>query len=230
MSSSQTKKTILPLILLFLIAACVIGGAIYYYKHFLEDDPSAPDHESSSDANTTKKEEASPLEDVTGHVYFEGGSNAEAACGSCSRLNEKDYPEDARTGNSCRVKVDPCKLVTLRVDNAPVCHTVSSLCDSETVPSSKKQCMLREKCGRDFGWFGRWSKTYLKSIELPKGMILQVKNKTCNDNASTSLMGTNGGKMYRRGSYQAQNGFQFGIAPGFKLKCKDQTYHGITSN
>ena len=166
-------------------------------------------------------------ETVTGKVIFEGGKG-EATYWGCDHFSVDKFPKGNRVGtDKCKVQIDPCKLITKTANDAPQCHTVDSLCSSKIVPSQKlggkEQCFLTEKS---------WSHTkrYMKGIQLPKGMSLDVnKGDECKEASEHSAVCSMGGGPQCRWSqhtYQKNPGLQFGLAPGFELTCDGTTHRG----
>ena len=167
---------------------------------------------------------------VTGSVVFKGG---QANIGKVSCQNYAIAPKDAdqyADDDSCKLKVDPCKLVGTSLDASPVCHTVASLCGASAgagiVPwiDNDTFCFLKEA-----GSGGAAdSNNFMAGITIPEGISLDVnKNKQCSGASEYSKQCTDsGGCDWNQSVWQSEVGLQFGIAPGYQLKCDGKVRYG----
>ena len=193
----------------------------------------APDDDGAAPPPTPPPAEKAPAyKDVKGRVIFQGGGNEETWCCSCSHGTFEQIPKDQRVGNDkCKVGVDPCKLVnvTTIADAQPKCHNVDSLCDDKIVPTTNtgdqggKNCVIKELCGWGCGGFQtNERKHYLQSVTLPEGIQMAVlEHGDCTGRANHNFVcdGTQPHCRWDRQRFQGGDGMEFGVAPGYQLKC-----------
>ena len=184
--------------------------------------PGGPVGSSSSSHATAKP--------VTGHVVFDGAEGNVGKAG-CHWFLASDFPVENRLdGSKCKVQVDPCKLVGQSLDAAPECHTVETLCKSKTVPvvnlgtksSPQDQCFLQEKAG------GGTPVNNLAGVRVPEGISLDVNSGSACGKTSlfSKQCNATSGCAYAPTNFHLDAGFQFGVAPGYKLTCDGKTTYG----
>ena len=157
-----------------------------------------------------------PARSVKGSVIFEG---AQANIGKMSCANVGP--------GACSVKVDPCKLVheTLDATPTPVCHTIEGLCAKKVVPWYGDVCSLQER-----GALDNFGENFVQSVSVPQGITLDVNAaRACDGPSEYSNVCTRaGGCTFSQAVYQRDVGLQFGISPGFQLKCGQTVHTGPT--
>ena len=188
---------------------------------------SAPSPGGPVGASSSSHASAKP---VTGHVVFDGAAGNPGKAG-CHWFLTSDFPtQNVVDGSKCKVRVDPCKLVGQSLDAAPQCHTVETLCKSKTVPivtlgtksSPSNQCFLQEKAG------GGTPVNNLAGVRVPEGVSLDVNSGSACGKTSlfSKQCGATSGCSYAPTDYHLDAGFQFGVAPGYKLTCNGTTTYG----
>lgn len=166
-----------------------------------------------------------PYKKVTGSVQFNSASG-EAGKADCTWLKEAKYPSAQQVaGTSCKVKVDPCKLLGTTLDAAPTCWTTDSLCSGGIVPSqstgANPVCVIQQRGSGDPG-----PTNNLVSVNVPEGMTLDVNAGTSCGKTSVYSKQCGSDCIYTLPNPTSNLGFQFGLSPGFEMQCNGQTLKG----
>lgn len=166
-----------------------------------------------------------PYKKVTGTVQFNSASG-EAGKADCTWLKEAKYPSAQQVaGTSCKVKVDPCKLLGTTLDAAPTCWTADSLCSGGIVPSqstgANPVCVIQQRGSGDPG-----PTNNLVSINVPEGMTLDVNAGTSCGKTSVYSKECGSECIYTLPNPTDKLGFQFGLSPGYEMQCSGQTLKG----
>ena len=167
--------------------------------------------------------------DISGSVVFRAGGRANIGKVSCDNYGidpkQKQFFVD---NNRCDIKVNPCDLIKTTLDTSPMCHTVDSLCGSGPgkglVPwiHNNTFCSLKEAGGRGD------TSIYLAGVTVPEGISIDInEDKGCNKKSVFSKVCTSSnGCAWNQSHYQNDRGFQFGVAPGYQLKCNGTVRYG----
>lgn len=179
------------------------------------------DRISSSTTSPTGSDQV-VLKPVTGSVVFDGGT-ADIGKVSCNNY-----------GSGCKIKVDACKLIGDSLDGSPTCHNVKSLCGKRAgdgvLPwiDNKTFCSMQEA-----GANGESDRNvYLSGITIPEGITLDVNKSTACDSRSefSKQCDTAAGCTWTQARYQNDHGLQFGVSPGYQLKCDTRVIKGPPKN